>query len=308
MIVVRRSIVRNHPISPLKRSTSRWGKFSKTGSGGERRRAERRNVVKKVFVIFAVILVAGGFLAADDGWLTPEEIASMSAPSTPPEGWLPPAGASGSPEWYGTDGRFWVIGSASGNCSPTSSDEQWGQNWGWYYGTDGFITYWDCTLQAPTGILIKGFEVEYDDTDASDNVCATFMKSPYYSASPTTIAEGCSSGSGGTGGIYITGLDETISNHWNVYLIRVVTNSGTSSNKFRTVAYSAYRQISPAPGSATFPDVGTGFWAFQAIEALAASGITTGFPDGTFRPLEPVTRAQMAAFLARALGLHWNDS
>ena len=66
-------------------------------------------------------------------------------------------------------------------------------------------------------------------------------------------------------------------------------------------------QISPAPAVASFPDVGTGFWAFQEIEALAAAGITQGFPDGTFRPTDPVTRAQMATFLARALGLHWPD-
>ena len=65
------------------------------------------------------------------------------------------------------------------------------------------------------------------------------------------------------------------------------------------------RTISPAPAVSSFPDVSTGFWAFQHIEALVASGITTGFPDGTYRPFEPVTRAQMAAFLARALGLHW---
>ena len=54
----------------------------------------------------------------------------------------------------------------------------------------------------------------------------------------------------------------------------------------------------------TFPDVAPGYWAFQAIEALAAAGITTGFPDGEFKPTNPVTRAQMATFLARALGLH----
>ncbi len=65
------------------------------------------------------------------------------------------------------------------------------------------------------------------------------------------------------------------------------------------------RVISPAPGSATFPDVATEFWAFQEIEALAASGITQGYPDGTFKPTANVTRAQMATFLARALGLHW---
>lgn len=61
----------------------------------------------------------------------------------------------------------------------------------------------------------------------------------------------------------------------------------------------------PAPVTATFPDVAPGFWAFQQIEALAAAGITTGFPDGTYRPFDPVTRAQMAAFLARALGMEW---
>jgi hypothetical protein len=65
------------------------------------------------------------------------------------------------------------------------------------------------------------------------------------------------------------------------------------------------RTISPAPVASSFPDVSTGYWAFQEIEALVAAGITTGFPDGTFRPTDPVTRAQMATFLARALGLHW---
>jgi hypothetical protein len=84
-------------------------------------------------------------------------------------------------------------------------------------------------------------------------------------------------------------------------------SSGASTSVLRlfgaTIVWT--RVISPAPGSASFPDVGTGFWAFREIEALADSGITTGFPDGTFRPLEPVTRAQMATFLARALGLHF---
>ena len=71
------------------------------------------------------------------------------------------------------------------------------------------------------------------------------------------------------------------------------------------VAVKWRRTISPAPGTATFPDVSPSFWAFQDIEALAASGITTGFPDGTFRPTASVTRAQVATFFARALGLHW---
>ena len=91
----------------------------------------------------------------------------------------------------------------------------------------------------------------------------------------------------------------------NTYAIRCAINGGTVDTRLGNFRIETYLQISPAPAVATFPDVSSSFWAFQYIEALAASGITTGYPDGTFRPLEPVTRAQMATFLARALGLHW---
>jgi hypothetical protein len=40
-----------------------------------------------------------------------------------------------------------------------------------------------------------------------------------------------------------------------------------------------------------------------SIEALAAEGIVTGFPDGTFRPNVAVTRGQAASLLGRWLGL-----
>ena len=40
-----------------------------------------------------------------------------------------------------------------------------------------------------------------------------------------------------------------------------------------------------------------------AINSIADAGITLGFGDGTYRPSGLVTRAQMASFLKRALGL-----
>ena len=49
----------------------------------------------------------------------------------------------------------------------------------------------------------------------------------------------------------------------------------------------------------SFPDT-EGHWAEDWIEALKADGITSGFPDGTFRPDQPVTRAQMAVFLLKS--------
>jgi hypothetical protein len=65
-------------------------------------------------------------------------------------------------------------------------------------------------------------------------------------------------------------------------------------------------QISPAPASHTFFDVPPTAQFFQEIEALAASGITLGCDGHNFCPDRYVTRGQMAAFLARALGLSWN--
>jgi hypothetical protein len=65
------------------------------------------------------------------------------------------------------------------------------------------------------------------------------------------------------------------------------------------------RTVSDAPQTATFADVPTDHIFFQYIEALAASGITGGCGPGIFCPDAPVTRGQMATFLAKALGLHW---
>lgn len=51
--------------------------------------------------------------------------------------------------------------------------------------------------------------------------------------------------------------------------------------------------------AATFPDL-AGNWAEPFIRALAARNLVAGFPDGTFRPNEAVTRAQFAAMIRRA--------
>jgi hypothetical protein len=63
-------------------------------------------------------------------------------------------------------------------------------------------------------------------------------------------------------------------------------------------------QLDDGP-TGTFVDVGEGSTHERTIAALAAAGITRGCnpPDNTrFCPDEPITRAQMATFLFRALG------
>ena len=63
------------------------------------------------------------------------------------------------------------------------------------------------------------------------------------------------------------------------------------------------RQLAlPAGGSSGLSDI-DGIEHQQAIEAIVAAGIAGGFPDGTFRPNDPVTRGQLATFLAAAAEL-----
>jgi len=91
------------------------------------------------------------------------------------------------------------------------------------------------------------------------------------------------------------------------YAVGVRVQESGSSLKFGTVSIQWVRQISPAPATATFADVPVGSFGFQHIEALADSGITAGCGGGNFCPDAPLTRAQMAVFLAKALGLHFTD-
>ncbi|MEX0271839.1 S-layer homology domain-containing protein [Leptolyngbyaceae cyanobacterium UHCC 1019] len=56
----------------------------------------------------------------------------------------------------------------------------------------------------------------------------------------------------------------------------------------------------PAYSQSSFPDVPSNYWATPFISELAARGVIAGFEDGTFRPEQPVTRAQFAAMINKA--------
>lgn len=70
----------------------------------------------------------------------------------------------------------------------------------------------------------------------------------------------------------------------------------------------------PAYAQTAFPDVPSSYWAAPFIQELVNRGIIAGFPDGTFRPEDPVTRAQFAAMINKAFpkspireGVNFND-
>lgn len=103
----------------------------------------------------------------------------------------------------------------------------------------------------------------------------------------------------------LTALNHTVDNENQNYFVLAVTASLDSSTAFAAARIGYRLQVSPAPAKATFPDVPSSDFGFQFVEALVASGITGGCGGGLYCPDAPVTRRQMAIFIAKALGLQW---
>lgn len=105
-------------------------------------------------------------------------------------------------------------------------------------------------------------------------------------------------------------VDATVDNSLCTYHVRAVFGDGDPPDPGVLIQLTKARaewrrQVSPAPATPTFDDVPTSHLFYQHIEALAASGITAGCDADSYCPNDPLTRGQMAVFLAKALGLHW---
>lgn len=182
-------------------------------------------------------------------------------------------------------------------------------------GSDGFTQ----TVHVPSGAVIEGLTLFYYDADASADVSFAFSVyrgTPSAGFVPENLLADASTGSTGYQGGYrplsvpvtVRNVDPFSGEISMYYLLLAMAPSGTATDLRFGGAVVWYRlQISPVALLPTFSDVPTNYWAFRHIEVLAASGITTGCGGGNFCPENPVTRAEMAVFLAKALGLHWPD-
>ncbi|HYX20123.1 MAG TPA: S-layer homology domain-containing protein [Thermoanaerobaculia bacterium] len=99
----------------------------------------------------------------------------------------------------------------------------------------------------------------------------------------------------------------TVDNADNVYMLRAGGNYAAypalTSVLGMRVGY--VLQVSPGPELADFADVPPTNPQFAFIEALFHAGVTAGCGGGNYCPNNPLTRGQMAVFLAKALGLQW---
>jgi len=168
----------------------------------------------------------------------------------------------------------------------------------------------------PAGAKITGLRLYYFDGDLNDGISANLVgfdgtgSGVTAPPSPFLIDSVISTFSTGYGqeGKNLS-VPHTVNNDilaaGFAYSIVMDIPDRTPSLAFKSVEIAWERQISPAPGTATFNDVPIGSFGFQHIEALAASGITAGCGGGNFCPNSTLTRVEMAIFLAKGLGLHW---
>jgi len=160
-------------------------------------------------------------------------------------------------------------------------------------------------VDLPSGALLDNVEFDVCDTSAANNVVATIQVTSYTGENATVAAGGDSSGlQVGCHGFVVSPSSPIQIENFGSQVLLVVnlpTHDGTTSISGAILYY--HLQVSPASGIATFSDVPASDFGYQFIEALARSGITGGCGGTNYCPDSPVTRRQMAIFLAKALGL-----
>jgi len=166
-------------------------------------------------------------------------------------------------------------------------------------------------VHLPNGAIVTRIGVEACDNSDTGAVVLSLIQCAA-GTDENCLSVGIGTGVANTAGcaIYgtdLTALDIVINNEAGSYHLVASTDDIGVQNSFRSARLYYRLQVSPAPAQATFGDVPTNHPFFQFIEALVASEITAGCGGGNYCHDNPVTRGQMAFFLATALGLHWPE-
>ena len=167
--------------------------------------------------------------------------------------------------------------------------------------------YFVASPHLPAGATITYFELDACSTSSASAVIATLYDCDFQgdcsSAAPVFVVVSPSTGCLDPS---VSGLSFTVNNFNKQQTVRVELGAHDDTTSFAGVILGYVLNVSPAPADATFPDVPTSDFGFQYIEALNASGITGGCGGGLYCPDAPVTRRQMAIFIAKALGLQFH--
>lgn len=227
----------------------------------------------------------------------------------------PPSGAgslrSTAPKTYGTTSEsLQRIGLSS--FAPASST----QAYAYTNGTSSFTRYsltpgsqpFTAHPVLPSGAMVTGVDFDVCDSNPVSDVSAAVVTTDRFGQNLQTVASSVSTS--GTPGC-VTLFDDlsaaglVVDNLSSQIILDIALSSGDATNSFAGATIHYLLQVSPPPATADFADVPTNHPFFQFVEALYHAGITAGCGGGNFCPDNPVTRGQMAVFLAKGLGLQF---
>jgi hypothetical protein len=245
----------------------------------------------------AILLAALTAIAAGQEWMA--GLAS-AAPSS-----------RRAPQAWGTASETMLQISAA-LCGPVAGTTAASGDNGYFYAT-GASGIFDCPMDLPAGAIPTRLELVANDADDAGDLEAFFVRCPSMDISlgcigtfPMTTSGTAAAPFTGYLSVDLTPYNLVVDKAANLYFVRIATGVPGVTNQFRQVNVFCRRQVSaPPPGTQTFGDVPPTHTFYKAIEALSASGITGGCGGGNFCPGGNVTRGEVAAFLARALGLHF---
>jgi hypothetical protein len=260
-----------------------------------------------LLVALSVALTASAF--AQDAPTAPAKRVVPSPPMTPKA--IPASPA------FGTQNDHYVrIGGSEFIPDPDSATfaNTWNPpgslNWRSFFSTAGFQHAYGWAHN-PGGSALDYVELDYCNTDPTvghDLIMNVYDCGYLGDCNGTPIATVTGAANSGCSSSATTLGPVTVDNYLHEYLLDVVWPAGglTDSSINLAGAITGWKyQVSPAPATQTFNDVAPADFGYQFIEALAASGITGGCGGGNYCPNANLTRAQMAIFLSKALGLYW---
>jgi len=177
-------------------------------------------------------------------------------------------------------------------------------------------------LHLPSGAKIVYLELDFLDESGTDYVLGSLVQcdsvgefcdnhpavggGPPDCLMPGQICSGAEYGGGhNLQSADLTPDAITVDNAGHSYRLFAGASAAGAATQISGMIVGYVLQVSAPPGTPTFNDVPPSHPFYQYIEALAASGITGGCGGGNYCPDNPLTRGQMAVFLAKALGLQW---
>ncbi len=170
--------------------------------------------------------------------------------------------------------------------------------------TGSFVKF-AAPIQLPGGAIVKYLELDYCDNTGGSGFVQGALVQTSWNGNPSDYVGFLASDGDGCTLDYRDDGNLVVDNFLNHYYLLAFISSSAQLTGLAGMIVGYQLQVSPAPATATFGDVPTDHPFFQYVQALVASGITAGCGSGNYCPDNPLTRGQMAVFLAKALGLYY---